>query len=472
MAWAEAALAVENLPLLQALASSSIRIITEALDAQHLSNTVWAFATLEYEHGPLCNAISAAALRTLSDYVGQSLSTTFWSFSTLSRRDSPLFAALSKAAIPRRSLMAGQDISNTAWSCAQLAFAHPPLLQSLASAALPRIRDCQAQDLANTAWSFAYFLYTDTPLRAALSSSAIPTIQDFIPQNLATISWALEELAFEDGPLLDAISSAALRSLGEMEPMPIATLLDRPLSLECHDALRPSLLRVISCFADALLAAPLEFWRGGGYQRLVCELGVGNFGCFGCRCLYDRLSIELPADEFLCRANAHVPRLGRMMADTYNSDGADFLRQRVLTYAEYEFVVPGVPSPLTGAGVHENGRTAGTRWLTPVQPPFCPYADRGTCSEFRMLAGFCEDLARSHPHVASDAKVRALVRGMVQVLVSGPCCVSCVGAFAQFRLLFPGIEVRVAAGKAPLPRSSIPPAAAANARRSGTVDVT
>mmetsp|Transcript_21889 Transcript_21889/g.49879 ORF Transcript_21889/g.49879 Transcript_21889/m.49879 type:complete len:238 (-) Transcript_21889:21-734(-) len=228
----------------------------------------------------------------------------------------------------------------------------------------------------------------------------------------------------------------------------MATLLDRPLWPDCHRALEGRFFALLDHFAEALPRA-LDFWRGGGYQQLVLDFGVGNFGSVGCRRIYSRLGISWPSDEFLLRAREHLPRIGRMMGEAYTSDGVDFVRQHVLTYAEYDFTVPSLPAPLRGAGLHANGCAYASRWLTAVRPPFCPNADRATCSEFRMLAGMCDFLAHADPQGAASADGRAQFTGLLQALVSGPCCVSCVGAFAQFRLLFQSIDVQVAAGKMP-----------------------
>merc|ERR1711924_384007 len=149
-------------------------------------------------------------------------------------------------------------------------------------------------------------------------------------------------------------------------------------------------------------------------------------------------------EDFWHRGNSHIPRIGRMMGEKYDVGGAEFLRQRVVTYAEYEFVFPHLTSTLRGAGCYENGESYASRWLVSVQPPFCPYADRGTCSEFRMLSSFCDAIAGADPVGVADSRTRGRIGGFVNALVSGPCCVSCVGAFAQFGLLFPSIIVKVA----------------------------
>lgn len=203
-------------------------------------------------------------------------------------------------------------------------------------------------------------------------------------------------------------------------------------------------------FSKALRPS-LDFWRAGGYQQLVLRFGIGNFGAVGGRYLFSTLGIPPPDAAFLLRAREHVPHLGRAMGDAYSPGhgGAAFVRQRVLAYAEHDLAAPGLAAPLRGAGVHTNGRAHASRWLVPVRPPFHPRADRGTCGEFRMLAGLCDALAQADPRGAADAEARGRFTGSLQVLVSGPCCVSCSGAFAQFRVLFPGVDVRVTAGAIP-----------------------
>jgi len=401
---------------------------------------------------PLFDAIASSSLPSITSFAGRNMSNTFWAFATLSRRDGPLLAALAAEARRKIHHCTAQDLSSPAWSCSQLAYSNEPLFAAIAASARARMQELCAQDLANTAWSFAYFLLADTPLLEALAASAIRTMAQFEAQNLATTAWALEELGYEHEPLLHAISAEVIRTIAQTDPTPTATLLDRRLWPECHEALGRRLLPVVERFCAAL-PGTVAFWRDGGYQRLVLDFGVGNFGSVGGRHLRSRLGIAWPDGAFLSRAAEHV-RIGRAMGGAY-SDGVEFIRQRVVTYAEHGLSWPGLAQPLCGAGVHTNGRAHRSRWLVPVRPPFCPDADRGTCSEFRMLAALCDLVAHSDPQGVCDARVRAQVTGLLQALVSGPCCVSCIGAFAQFHILFPSVDVRVAAGKMPstLPRS-------------------
>merc|ERR1719161_3347440 len=106
--------------------------------------------------------------------------------------------------------------------------------------------------------------------------------------------------------------------------------------------------------------------------------------------------------------------------------------------------VPGRSTPVSGSGLHQNGRSAGSLWFQAHVPPFSERADRTTCSEFRMLTSICEEIARTGA-VDSEA-TRAACTGSLKVLVNASCCVSCVGAVAQFRLLFPAVVVSLVGG--------------------------
>jgi len=71
--------------------------------------------------------------------------------------------------------------------------------------------------------------------------------------------------------------------------------------------------------------------------------------------------------------------------------------------------------------------------------------DRRFCSEFCLLEDVCTALQRAGTHLSSDPE-RLRVLGLVQVYVSGPPCLSCVGAFRQFQLLLPRVDLRIALG--------------------------
>eukprot|EP00747_Dinoflagellata_sp_TGD_P112627 gnl/TRDRNA2_/TRDRNA2_171521_c4_seq1.p1 gnl/TRDRNA2_/TRDRNA2_171521_c4~~gnl/TRDRNA2_/TRDRNA2_171521_c4_seq1.p1 ORF type:complete len:289 (-),score=38.68 gnl/TRDRNA2_/TRDRNA2_171521_c4_seq1:56-841(-) len=256
------------------------------------------------------------------------------------------------------------------------------------------------------------------------------------------------EQASERELVSHSVCTEASEQIDLLEPEALATLADRDLELECSKLIRCRLSTLVDRFYDGMPRS-LEAWKTGSYQQLVSDFRVGNFGVLGSRLLYSRIGVFEPDEAFQRRACEQIPRLGRMMGEAFVVDGAAFVRTRVLTYAEYTFASPRLHVPLHGAGLHENGRAAEARWLTTVLPPFSPFADRGTCSEFRMLTSLCEALSLADPEgMANDASRREFT-GFLKALVSGPCCVSCVGAVAQFVLLFPGINVQLAGGRLP-----------------------
>jgi len=66
LAWACATIGILDRPLLAALSSRAISIIT-SFNPQDLGNTAWAFASLGVQDVPLLNAIAAESIRKLND---------------------------------------------------------------------------------------------------------------------------------------------------------------------------------------------------------------------------------------------------------------------------------------------------------------------------------------------------------------------------------------------------------------------
>lgn len=191
----------------------------------------------------------------------------------------------------------------------------------------------------------------------------------------------------------------------------------------------------------------LAEWRSNLYQQLIYRLGLGNLGAVGTRIVYAWLGVPVPDCDFLRRGVAAIPKLSRMMEEPEQAGASAFVKQHVLSYAEYSIEVPGRAGPVCGSGLHQNGKSAGSFWFQAHVPPFSERADRTTCSEFRMLTSICDELARAGD-IGSEA-ARASCTGSLKVLVNASCCVSCVGAVAQFRLLFPRIAVSLVGGIAP-----------------------
>mmetsp|Transcript_48001 Transcript_48001/g.148156 ORF Transcript_48001/g.148156 Transcript_48001/m.148156 type:complete len:543 (-) Transcript_48001:115-1743(-) len=109
-----------DLPLLDALSSAAIPIITE-FTPQGLSNTSWSYARLSIEARPLMHAIAAEALKRKNEFAVQNLASIAWSFATINLKDQPFLEALASAA--RRTSDAadtqgfgGPNIQSLLWS--------------------------------------------------------------------------------------------------------------------------------------------------------------------------------------------------------------------------------------------------------------------------------------------------------------------------------------------------------------------
>mmetsp|Transcript_80333 Transcript_80333/g.227506 ORF Transcript_80333/g.227506 Transcript_80333/m.227506 type:complete len:559 (+) Transcript_80333:719-2395(+) len=221
-AWACAALAFTDEPLLSAISSAALASLGDFI-TQHLANTVWAYAIMICRHEPLLHAIAAAALATSSEFHAQSLSNTAWSLARLAVRDPPLLESLSAESIPKISDFTAQELSNTALAFSTLEVSDQPLLQSISSSALATIGEFVEQELSNTAWAVAKLGFRHTPCMDALAAESIRTMSALTPHDLSGTAWAFATLSYSDHmPLLDAISAASLPPLSDFNSQDLA----------------------------------------------------------------------------------------------------------------------------------------------------------------------------------------------------------------------------------------------------------
>lgn len=161
------------------------------------------------------------------------------------------------------------------------------------------------------------------------------------------------------------------------------------------------------------------------------------------------MGVQEPPEDFCQRSldEGWIPKIGRLTGVIQRSPGVTWFRTRVVSHVQYELKGPG--GQLRGEESAENayhGEVHGdSRWLRAVTPPFNPFADRRTCSEFRFFDRLLDALSRAS--MASDAVVRAKVEGHITIRINAPPCVSCIGVVRQFQLLFPGVALRISGGR-------------------------
>lgn len=207
----------------------------------------------------------------------------------------------------------------------------------------------------------------------------------------------------------------------------------------------------------AAVPGSLEGFRSGAYSRLVDEFEVDNFGACGDRALLELLGIpEAPAD---------FAEEGSGLAVAFQEEHAEswwraesLLHQRVVSYADLLAELPAGRGPrstmFSGCYFQQNGyqgRRPAEPWIVPTQLPVNHNVDRSLCSESQLLGRLCEELAGASGLPGGPESSRLLawlgqVQGRLWLFVTGAPCLSCVGALRQFRLLLPGVGLRVSIG--------------------------
>jgi len=115
--------------------SSEARTRIANAGSQSLANLAWAFSPLYLRDVPLLGAIAYSSLRKLSDFQPQSLANTVWAFATLKFYPSePLMHSIAAASIAKIDSFRPQELGTTAWSYAELSFKHCPLSEAISTA--------------------------------------------------------------------------------------------------------------------------------------------------------------------------------------------------------------------------------------------------------------------------------------------------------------------------------------------------
>ncbi|CAE7942112.1 Sumo3, partial [Symbiodinium sp. KB8] len=161
----------------------------------------------------------------------------------------------------------------------------------------------------------------------------------------------------------------------------------------------------------------------------------------------------------------HCKRRGRRMGGvfgfsmekwcvgTVSSDWkAQTAHRRIYAFAEFSFASTFLPgkSLLEGTlfqlnGLHADPEFTFRPWLCAVQLPISKWVDRSLCAEFQLLGEVCELLHRSGMDLTCP-ELRYSVHGDLNMYLSEPSCVSCVGAMKQFQTLLPGANLFVECG--------------------------
>lgn len=273
-----------------------------------------------------------------------------------------------------------------AWACASLVFKNMPLMQSIASSAIPLCDEFGAQELGNTSWAFATRCVLHRPLISALSSQAIN--------------------------IRSALGVRELGLLADMIP-------------SCRAQILPPLLLAAGDLSHQVLVA--RACGDGGWRPTAETLDVGGFGAFGTRALLDGVGIS----QLQGRPPAHVPGWATSMENSKLGPGA-VLCAVIYNLAKSQAEVSGSLLRQNGAAGSTtlSSEARGMHLLRATPLPGSP-VDRTACAEFRALSEVAT--------CAAKMQGCGPVTGSVQLYVTEPPCLSCVGVLVQLSDMLPQV---------------------------------
>ena len=142
----------------------AIRVKSDGMNAQGLSNCLWAAARLQDASPEVLNAVSALAKRIpdkVEDMVPQHLSNSLWAAAKLQDASPEVLdavPALAKCIPDKVEEMKQQEWSNSLWAAARLQDASPEVLDAvpaLANRIADKVEDMDPQALSNCLWAAA-----------------------------------------------------------------------------------------------------------------------------------------------------------------------------------------------------------------------------------------------------------------------------------------------------------------------------
>jgi len=257
---------------------------------------------------------------------------------------------------------------------------------------------------------------------------------------LTDTAWAFSALHFFDHPLCNAISAEAIKKINDIETSGLCTLVD--VNLQCHEVLESLLGMVIEWALDAF-PATMEDWTVDAQLHAIESLQVDNFGFAGTRFALDCLGIPEASAHFNTRAasrcQSHARRSSGPMAG---------LRRFVFAECHLACAVScggrQDGQVLDGELLKEGCYARTNRAPSHSRPGVVCSASAGwACCDSGVMQ-LLDDLLGA---IGDAEGGHAVTDGAVDVYVTGPPCISCLGVFRQLQLTLPRVAVAVTVGR-------------------------
>ncbi|CAE8645579.1 unnamed protein product [Polarella glacialis] len=461
--------------------------------ARELARCAWAFASLGLKHPTMMYCIGMEVAKKASEFKVSELSSLLLAFAHARIRDLGMMETATLELVRRIGQCTPKDLADVAWALAMLRYNSNRTMAAISDATGSLMKDFSSAQLAQVIWSLDAFGHQRL-VRDLLRSCA--PVKEQTSQGAVRFSDRSEILAaagiFGQAPSLEdqldlcfmqpvamtltgiasgqAISSSHFRGLAEkaphlgfihtarvLQPTGVRVTSGRKRcpgwAVEARD-----LIRSIFDDSEPLETMPMSDKEErvsipvvdkNTYQRNMADFGVDNFGKIGGRCLLNQLGIGRAGDHWVAQAKQFIAAWADGVGKRSDDWKANTIHRRIYVFAEYHFASTLWPMAplLEGTSFQLNGlrsdpEMARRPWLCAVPLPISKWVDRTLCAEFQLLVEVCEMLNRSGIEMTSP-ELRHSVYGYMNMYLSEPSCVSCVGGMKQFQTLFPGVDLLV-----------------------------
>eukprot|EP00747_Dinoflagellata_sp_TGD_P191845 gnl/TRDRNA2_/TRDRNA2_55814_c0_seq1.p1 gnl/TRDRNA2_/TRDRNA2_55814_c0~~gnl/TRDRNA2_/TRDRNA2_55814_c0_seq1.p1 ORF type:complete len:524 (+),score=82.10 gnl/TRDRNA2_/TRDRNA2_55814_c0_seq1:217-1788(+) len=458
--------------------------------ARNISRCAIACASLGIRQPTIYYCIAAEVCKRVYEFKASDLSGMLLAFALAGIQDKDFLEVVSVELGKRISQCSPSEIGEAVWALAILRFRNDTMVTAVSDVASTLVKDFSSVSLAQVLWALdatghrsllslihrkAVETFRDAPGRrnfsefvaaACICGSAPATWVDAMePTHLRPIVGTLSCIA--DGEAVPARrlhemaslachlgpehSGRALRSIGVQATSGRA---GPSWAAEARDLLAPIFdedwpIEALP-MTDKAERVSLPIVDKDSYSRNMADFGVDNFGKIGGRCLLNQIGIGKAPENWVADAKQYVAAWAEGPGKKLNRGEdwkANTVHRRIYVFCEYHFASTLRPmSPLLEGtsfqlnGLHGDPITNRRPWLCAVPLPISKWVDRNLCAEYQLLSEVCEMINRSGIDMTSP-ELRHSLFGVVNMYLSEPSCVSCVGSIKQFQTLFPGVDI-------------------------------
>mmetsp|Transcript_144034 Transcript_144034/g.461004 ORF Transcript_144034/g.461004 Transcript_144034/m.461004 type:complete len:728 (-) Transcript_144034:121-2304(-) len=452
LAWAFANLRISDSHLFNKMAVEVQRNIKEASPPE-LANIAWAFAKNNVTHEDLMCAIAQESAAQISQFKAAEIAMLTWAFAVSGLRNKHLMAEIGSQVFKTIHKFSAPQLSHIAWAFGALSLRHSDFLNILAAHVGGGVSSFKAQGLSNIAWAFAMVTFRDEVLLRKIAPCITQNVSELRPLALARCAWAYRVLAIPNPELMMAIGDESLRKVAEFPSKALVKLCDAlfvsPMANDgssLRTALDERLAEIAAYFRRTWPPSePFPQVDGKEYETQMQEFGMSECGIVGTPLLLERLDIELPGAKFMqkCITKAWEKDEETKPQSEHNPEEYTAAHVNVTLGTE----------PLEAWVVHYNRNSNSPGGEKEADEPtylqVCALPTRQGRHESAF--GAIEEIAKrifelggANSVAPGAAEVCPEATGSVQMVTTVVPCITSIGAWWQFKILFPNVTFEFA----------------------------